>query len=127
MPAPALVVLLARNLVEHLDLPGLIVAANGDLTFFNEAAGELVGERFARRLSRQEWNQVGPRGADGSLLPSQNLPLSRTLREGRAAHGRFFIVNDSDDLVEVDTTAMPLRDADGFHGAMVLFWRVDET
>lgn len=126
---PALITLLARNLVEHLDVPGFLVAPGGDLTFFNEAAGQIIGQRFAElgRLPRERWAQIGPRDANGDSVDTEGLPLSRALRDGVPSHGRFHIRTDADTLLEVDVIAFPLRDSDGLHGASVVFWPADDA
>ncbi len=123
---PALITLLARNLVEHLDVPGFLVAPGGDLTYFNDACGDLIGRRFAElgRLPRERWNTIGPRNAQGQPIESEGLPLSRALRDGEPSHGRFHVQTDRHGLLEVDVIAFPLKDSDGFHGASVMFWPV---
>src|SRR3954447_14001553 len=119
--------ILARNLMTVLEIPSLLVDAEGVLVFFNEAAGELLGKRFEEtgRLSRDEWNEIGPVDPAGNPLDSTGMPLRVALREGRPAHGRFNICTDERSIVEVETTAFPLVSSGDFHGALVVFWPVD--
>jgi PAS domain-containing protein len=116
--------ILARNLVETMTVASFVVSAAGELVFFNEAAGDVIGKRFEEigHVPRERWNEIGPFDAEGLSLNSEGLPLTLALKEGTPAHGRFYICTDETKLVEVDVAAFPLQDAEGFHGAVVLFW-----
>ena len=118
--------ILARNLMSVLETPSFLVDDDGMMVFFNEAAGELLGKRFEEtgRLSREEWNAIGPVDAEGNLIDSEEMPLTVALREGRPAHGRFHICTDQNKIVEVETSAVPLVSGGDFHGALVVFWPV---
>jgi PAS domain-containing protein len=116
--------ILARNLVETMSVASFVVSSAGELVFFNEAAGDLIGKRFEEigHVPRERWNEIGPFAADGTALNSEGLPLTLAVKEGTPAHGRFYICTDEVELVEVDVAAFPLADEEGFHGAVVLFW-----
>jgi PAS domain-containing protein len=116
--------ILARNLMSVLETPSFLVDSDGVMVFFNEAAGDMLGKRFEEtgRLSREEWNAIGPVDGEGHPIPSENMPLSVALREGRPAHGRFRMCTDQRVIVEVETSAVPLVSGGDFHGAMVVFW-----
>lgn len=118
--------ILARNLMTVLETPSFMVDHDGAMVFFNEAAGDMLGKRFEEigRLNRDEWNQIGPVDAAGNPVADQKMPLAVALREGRPAHGRFFICTDQDNIVEVETSAVPLVSGGDFHGALVVFWPV---
>jgi PAS domain-containing protein len=118
--------ILARNLMSVLETPSFLVDDDGVLAFFNEAAGELLGKRFEEtgRLSREQWNAIGPVDARGNPIDSEDMPLTVALREGRPAHGRFNIRSDEGKIVEVETSAVPLVSGGDFHGALVVFWPV---
>ena len=120
---PDVSMLLARNLLAAIETPGFLVNHQGEMTFFNEAAGILIGHHFQEsgRLTREEWNDIGPLDPDGRPMASDQLPLTIALREGRPAFGRFRIANDQGDLVTVDVSAMPVQGHAGFLGAMVSF------
>jgi PAS domain-containing protein len=120
--------ILARNLVSGITLATFLVDPDGMLIFFNDAAGQLIGRRFEEvgRLRREEWNsEFGPFDEFGKLMPTENMPLTVALREGLPAHDRFHISAAGESLVEVDVSALPLATADGFKGAIVVFWRSD--
>lgn len=119
--------ILARNLMSVLETPSFLVDSDGQMVFFNDAAGDLLGKRFEEigRLTRDEWNEIGPVDHDGRPVASEEMPLSVALREGRPAHGRFHIRTDSDHILEVETSAVPLVSGGDFHGALVVFWPVE--
>jgi hypothetical protein len=127
--AVSLPLILARNLVETMTVPSFVVSAAGELEFYNEAEGELIGRRFEEigHVPRERWNEVGPFDAEGTPLDSSDLPLTRALRQGIPSHGRFHICTDEVQLIECDVTAFPLSDAAGFQGAVVLFWPTNGT
>lgn len=118
--------ILARNLMSVLETPSFLVDDDGVLVFFNEAAGDMLGKRFEEtgRLTREEWNAIGPVDAQGNVIDSEEMPLTVALREGRPAHGRFHIWTDQGKIVEVETSAVPLVSGGDFHGALVVFWPV---
>jgi PAS domain-containing protein len=118
--------ILARNLVSAITLAAFLVDPEGKLVFFNDAAGELVGKRFEEvgRLRQEEWaSEFGPFDEFGKLLPTEDAPLGIALRDGLPAHDRFYMSVRDEELVAVDVSALPLSTADGFKGAIVVFWR----
>jgi PAS domain-containing protein len=120
--------ILARNLVSSITLAAFLVDPEGKLVFFNDAAGELVGRRFEEvgRLRQEDWaSEFGPFDEFGKVLPTEDLPLTTALREGLPAHDRFRMSVRDQELVEVDVSALPLSTAEGFRGAIVVFWRTD--
>jgi PAS domain-containing protein len=128
MATQPLELILARNLISGITLAAFLVDPDGVLTFFNDAAGKLVGRRFEEvgRLRRDEWgSEFGPFDEFGKLMPTDSLPLTLALRQGLPAHDRFRVSGSDDELIEVDVSALPLGTADGFKGAIVVFWRTD--
>ena len=120
---PELALILARNLISAMMTPAFIVDPDGLMSFFNEAAGNLIGRRFEEtgRLTREEWNEIGPVDESGRPVPSDRMPMTIALREGRPAYGRFRIKTDQGILMDVDTSAMPLMAGGDSHGAIVTF------
>ena len=128
MATPPLELILARNLVSAITLAAFLVDPDGRLVFFNDAAGELVGKRFEEvgRLRQEDWaSEFGPFDEFGKVLPTDSLPLTLALREGLPAHDRFHMSVRDEELVEVDVSALPLTTAEGFRGAIVVFWRTE--
>jgi PAS domain-containing protein len=120
-----LAMIVARNLISAIELAAFLIDPDGTLVFFNDSAGELIGHRFEEvgRLSPQEWNsRFGPYDEFGQLVPSDSLPLTSALREGLPANGRFRVRGRGDKITEVEVSALPLVEADGFQGAIVAFW-----
>jgi PAS domain-containing protein len=120
--------ILARNLISGIHLAAFLIDPDGMLIFFNDAAGELIGRRFEEvgRLRREEWSsQFGPFDEFGKLMPTRDMPMTLALRQGLPAHDRFHINVRDEELVEVDVSALPLATAEGFEGAIVVFWRSD--
>ncbi len=125
----AVELVLARNLVSAVELAAFIIDPDGVVVFFNDSAGEAIGHRFEEvgPLAREQWNsQFGPFDEFGQLMPTDSLPLSVALRQGLPANGRFQVRLHDDELVEVEVSALPLVTAQGFQGAMVVFWRAPE-
>src|SRR4051812_50128264 len=77
--------ILARNLVASITVPGFVTDAAGDVVFYNDAAGGLLGRRFEEtgRLTREEWSEIGPLDEGGNQLDWEALPLTTALRENR--------------------------------------------
>jgi PAS domain-containing protein len=120
--------ILARNLISTVALAAFLVDTEGVLVFFNDPAGELIGRRFEEvgRLQPDQWaSEFGPFDEFGQLVPTGDMPLTVALRQGLPAHDRFHVNVRGDELVEVDVSALPLTAADGFKGAIVVFWRTD--
>ena len=128
MATQPLELILARNLISGIMLAAFLVDPDGVLVFFNDAAGELVGRRFEEvgRLRQEDWaSEFGPFDEFGKMLPTEDLPLTVAIRDGLPAHDRFHMSTRDEQLVEVDVSALPLSTADGFKGAIVVFWRTE--
>ncbi len=118
----------ARNLITNLALPGVLVDADGQLLFFNDAAAELLGRRFEEvgRLPREEWaQQIGPFDDHGQPVAMDDLPVANTLKGGRPAQGRFHLRLARQELREVEVSALPLVEPDFLEGLLLLFWPVE--
>ena len=127
MTGQPLLLILARNLIAGVTVPGFVTDAEGAIVFYNDAAGELLGHRFEEtgRLSREQWNTIGPVDEDGEPL-NTSAPLTTALKHNRPSHERFRICTDQRNVVMVETSAVPLTGPDGFHGAIVVFWPSQE-
>jgi PAS domain-containing protein len=118
--------ILARNLIDTLAMPAFLVDNEAAVVFYNDAAGRLLGKSFEEtgRLTRDQWGHIGPVDEEGKPVAHERLPLTVALREGRPAHGRFRICTDERNIVEIETSALPLVSDETFHGALVVFWPV---
>ena len=123
LPLP-LIVLLARNMIEALDVPAYLTGQDGELLGVNQAAGVLTGQRLDEfgRLPPDHWTSLAPRNPDGGPLTADRTPLTQALRRGTPAHGHFHLRATDGRLLEVESTAFPLCDEADSRGAVVLFW-----
>ena len=121
--------ILARNLISSIELAAFLVDPDATIVYFNDAAGELIGRRFEEvgRLTREDWaDRFGPFDEFGKLLPTDALPSTRAMTEGLPAHGEVHVRIDEDHLRKVEVSALPLTTAEGFQGAIVVFWASDD-
>ena len=122
-----LVLILARELASNLATPTLIADDRGQLVFYNEAAGELVGRPFAEvgEVPLDEWTtSFSPRTPESELLPARERPARIAFDERRPAHQQFVITSRDGVEREVAVTAFPLfAHADEFVGIIAVFWR----
>ena len=116
--------ILARNLVSSVRLAAFLVDADGHLAFYNEDAAAILGRQFEDigRLPREQWNaEFGPLDDHDRPLPSDRLPLTIALREGRPAFGQFRIRADQG-VIDIEAGALPLVGPTGYQGAIVVLW-----
>lgn len=124
-----LALILARNLLTSLTTPGFLVDAGGGIAFYNEAAGQLLGRRYEETgpMDAATWTGTFlPSDADGNAPRYEELSLTQALRGNRASHDRFTIRSVGGTEHTIDVTGIPIHADGGFHGAVVLFWPVDE-
>src|SRR3954466_2711068 len=94
MAQKPLELILARNFLTSLSTPAFLVDDSGALIFYNESAGALLGISFEEsgRMEATEWSRtLSPFGEDGELTPIEERAMTKALRRGRPAHGRFKI------------------------------------
>jgi PAS domain-containing protein len=117
--------ILARNLLSTLSTAAFLVNQPGDIVFYNEAAGMLLGRRFEESgaMSAQDWVEAfGPIDDDGKPIPIEAQPMTDALRHNRPAHVRHRIRSLTGAEHDVEVSGVPVIGADGFQGAMVFFW-----
>ena len=120
----------ARNLLSTLATPAFLVNRPGDVVFYNEAAGALLGRRFedTGTLSASSWTMTfGPLDEDDEPMPIDRQPLTAALRANRPAHARHRIRSADGTLHEIEVSGLPIMGAGGFAGAMLFFWTVSEA
>jgi PAS domain-containing protein len=121
--------ILARNLLASLSTPAFLANQPGDIVFYNEAAGAVLGRRFEEKgvMSAQDWvEDFGPIDDDGRPIPVEDQPMTAALRLNRPAHTRHRIRSIGGTEYPVEVSGVPVIGADGFVGAMVFFWVADE-
>jgi PAS domain-containing protein len=129
-PQRPIELILARNLVSSLSTPAFLASGPGEIIFYNEAAGAILGQRFEEtgKMSPEEWTSTfGPFAEDGRPIPLEQQPLTMALRANRAGHAVYCIRSRSGVERKVEASGLPIVGVDGFQGAMVFFWPVDEA
>jgi PAS domain-containing protein len=122
--------ILARNLLSSLSTPAFLASGPGEIIFYNEAAGAILGQRFEEtgKMSAQEWTSAfGPFGEDGRPIPLEQQPVTMALRANRPGHAVYSIRSRSGVEHKIEASGLPIVGVDGFQGAMVFFWPVDEA
>ncbi len=117
--------ILARNLLTSLDTPGFLVARDGELLFYNEAAGAMLGISFEEsgRMPASRWGRLlGPFDAEGEAIPYEELPVTEALRHGRPVHADLRIRSARGTEYDIEVSALPIVAEGGQEGAMVFFW-----
>ena len=121
--------ILARNLASSISIPALLTDADGRFVFYNEAASDLMGAPFEEIgvLEPAEWNaKYGPLTPDGRPVPQDELPLAIAVREAKPAFGRLSVRAERG-VIEIEVGAVPLTGPSGYHGAMLVFWPVEQA
>lgn len=129
MPGRPLQLILARNLLSSLSTAAFLVDAEGNVLFFNEAAGAMLGRRYEEtgKMLAGEWTSTfGPFDEDNRPIPFDDLPLTAALRGNRPAHAGFRIRSATGVEHQIEASALPIIGDSSFHGAMVVFWPVGE-
>ena len=122
--------ILARNLLSSLSTPAFLASGPGEIIFYNEAAGAILGQRFEETgtISPEEWTSTfGPFAQDGKPIPLDDQPLTVALRANRAGHAVYRIRSLSGSERAIEASGLPIVGVDGFQGAMVFFWPVEEA
>jgi PAS domain-containing protein len=121
--------ILARNLLASISTPAFLVGGDGELAFYNEAAGALVGRRFEETgvLSAHDWTtEFGPFGEDEKPIPYNEIPATIALLENRPYHGNFRICAAGGKHQDIAASAIPIVGPGGSSGAIVIFWPVTD-
>jgi PAS domain-containing protein len=128
MEQKPLELILARNFLTSLTTPAFLVGGDGELLFYNEAAGGLLGVSFEEvgRMEAAEWGQsFGPFDPEGMAIPYDELPVTLALRDGRPAHAEHRIRSMRGTDHQIEVSALPIVAEGGQEGAMVFFWPRD--
>jgi PAS domain-containing protein len=129
-PQRPIELILARNLLSSLSTPAFLASGPGEIVFYNEAAGKILGARFEETggMSPEEWTSTfGPFGEDGKPIPLEEQPLTIALRANRPGHVHYTIRSTSGAESRIEASGLPIVGIEGFQGAMVFFWPVDEA
>ncbi|MEA2293816.1 MAG: hypothetical protein QOE86_1455 [Solirubrobacteraceae bacterium] len=128
-PRP-LELILARNLLASLSTPAFLIDQRGEIAFFNDAAGRVLGRRFedCGPLPADEWTRLfGPLGEDGEPIRWTDLPLTGPLMRNRPAHAMFPLRSAEGGEHLVEASGLPIMGAGGYRGALVVFWPAEDA
>lgn len=124
-------IILTRQLASYLAMPAFLVDTDGTLIYYNEAAEQILGRRFAEtfEMPLEEWTtQFKQMDREGNPIAPDDLPLVIALREKRPAHSEFSIQGLDERTHHIEVTAFPLIGQVGTSerhlGAIALFWEV---
>jgi PAS domain-containing protein len=125
-PPKHLVLILAREFASKLATPMLVSDADGNLVFFNEPAGVVLGRTFGEvgELPASRWAELfETEDLDGTPVPLERMPAGIALTEARPAHHRFVIKGLDAVRRVISVTAFPLlAHADDLVGVVAIFW-----
>jgi PAS domain-containing protein len=125
---PDLVLIVARSFATKLATPTLITDARGDLVFFNDAAGELIGRSYLDigQLPVSRWQELfEPRTLNEEPLKVEQTPSGIAVLERRAVHDSFAFRGLDGREHKITVTAFPLfSHPDEVVGVMSIFWEL---
>ena len=122
--------ILARNLLASLSTPAFLVDRAGEIAFYNEAAGAMLGRRYedAGPMRASEWaSQFGPLDDEGRPIPFEELDLTAALMGNRPGHSHFCIRSADGSTHAIEASGLPIVGTGGYRGALVIFWSAAEN
>ena len=123
---PDLVLIVARSFATKLATPTLIIDANGNLVYFNDAASDVLGRSYLEigTLHASRWQELfQPRTLDEEPLTAEQTPGGIALLERRPVHDAFVMRGLDGREREITVTAFPLfSQPDEVVGVMSIFW-----
>lgn len=127
MPAYEIEIILNRQLADCLSIPVFITDTEGNLIFYNEPAETILGKRFEEtgEMPVAEWSTVfKPVDDHGNIIPPDELPLVKTLRDAYPYHKEFNIESLQQHIQKISVTSYPIIGRSGkFLGAVAIFWK----
>ena len=130
MPAYPIEIILNRQLADCLALPVFITDTKGNLIFYNEPAEEILGKRFEEtgEMPVEMWSTIFKQTDEaGNLIPGDDLPLVKTLKNALPYHKTFWIENLKGNKEKIAVTSYPIIGrATKFLGAVAIFWKSED-
>lgn len=126
MPAPAIEMVLLKQVASYLAMPIFVVDAEGALVYYNEPAEILLGRRYeeTEQFPLERWGRLWtPTDADGEPLPPERLPLAVAVRERRPSQETLWIQGLDGVTRRITITAIPIDGRTSeLLGALAIFW-----
>ena len=127
MAAYEIEIILNRQLADCLSIPVFITDTNGNLIFYNEPAEVILGKRFedTGEMPVEQWSaDFKPVDEKGQMLPPDELPLVKTLRDATPYHKCFGIISMEGKIQKISVTSYPIIGRTGkMLGAVAIFWK----
>ena len=127
MPAYPIEIILNRQLADCIALPVFITDTKGNLIYYNEPAEEVLGRRFedTGEMPVEMWSTIFKQSDEsGKIIPPDELPLVRTLKNELPHHKTFWIESLKGKREQISVTAYPIIGrATRFMGAVAIFWK----
>ena len=124
-------IILTSQLGSYLTTPIFIVDPSGNLVYYNEPAGKVLGHSYDEtgEMPADEWAVVfKPSDINGNPLSPDQLPLMVALKNRRPAFREMRITRFDGEHRFIEAVALPITGQAGrFLGAMALFWEKDAS
>ncbi len=126
MTAPAIQMVLLKQVASYLAMPIFVVDAEGALVYYNEPAEELLGHRYeeTEQIPLELWGRMWtPTDSRGELLSPERLPLGIAVRERKPTQETMWIQGMDGVTRRITITAIPIDGgASELLGALAIFW-----
>jgi PAS domain-containing protein len=126
----AIEIILNRQLADCLAIPVFITDTTGNLLFYNEPAEDILGERYedTGEMPVEQWSTIfKSKDDDGELIPPDDLPLVKTLKNQKPYFKTFWIESLQGKRENISVSSYPIIGRAGvFLGAVAIFWRPSE-
>jgi len=126
MSGPPIEIVLVKQVAGYLAMPVFLVDEDGTLTYYNEPAEVLLGQRYEEtgQIPLDVWGKLWtPAHPDGRPLAPDELPVAVAGRDRRPVQGVVSIRGLDGIDRELTITALPLEASDGSHlGVFAFFW-----
>jgi PAS domain-containing protein len=121
--------ILIRQWASYLTMPVFVIAADGQLAYYNEPAETLLGRTFdeAGEMPLHQLTDIFEiTDENGGPIEITQFPLAVAWLEHRPSHGRVRYRALDGPWRLVDVTAIPIEGHDEQHlGAVAIFWEVN--
>ena len=121
--------ILARHLASYLAVPVFVADPLGNLVYYNEQAGLVLGHPFEDSEDLPLYDRLRalePNDESGVPIPPERMPLAVAVAERRPVHCRLWIKGLDGVPRHIEATAFPLIGfGERYAGAMSVFWEIE--